>query len=361
MQQNKRTEIATLGEFGLIKHLTEQLPLENASTVYGVGDDCAVLQYPAEKQVLVTTDLLMEGVHFDLTYVPLKHLGYKAAMVNLSDIYAMNGMPRQLVVSIALSKRFCIEDMEEFYAGLRLACEAHHVDIVGGDTTSSQTGLAISITCIGETDKEKVTYRNGAKDTDLICVSGDLGAAYMGLQLLEREKSVYNQQRAESLRKNNTQEAADDSIQPDFGGKEYILERQLKPEARRDIIETLDKAGIRPTAMMDISDGLSSELMHICSQSHTGCRIYEERIPLDYQTASMAEELNMNVTTCALNGGEDYELLFTVPLSEHDKVSELADIKVIGYMTKPELGCALICRDGNEMELKAQGWNPLKE
>ena len=361
MQQNKRTEIATLGEFGLIKHLTEQLPLENASTVYGVGDDCAVLQYPAEKQVLVTTDLLMEGVHFDLTYVPLKHLGYKAAMVNLSDIYAMNGMPRQLVVSIALSKRFCIEDMEEFYAGLRLACEAHHVDIVGGDTTSSLTGLAISITCIGETDKEKVTYRNGAKDTDLICVSGDLGAAYMGLQLLEREKSVYNQQRAESLRKNNTQEAADDSIQPDFGGKEYILESQLKPEARRDIIETLDKAGIRPTAMMDISDGLSSELMHICSQSHTGCRIYEERIPLDYQTASMAEELNMNVTTCALNGGEDYELLFTVPLSEHDKVSELADIKVIGYMTKPELGCALICRDGNEMELKAQGWNPLKE
>ncbi|MBP3471208.1 MAG: thiamine-phosphate kinase [Paraprevotella sp.] len=361
MQQNKRTEIATLGEFGLIKHLTEQLPLENASTVYGVGDDCAVLQYPAEKQVLVTTDLLMEGVHFDLTYVPLKHLGYKAAMVNLSDIYAMNGMPRQLVVSIALSKRFCIEDMEEFYAGLRLACEAHHVDIVGGDTTSSLTGLAISITCIGETDKEKVTYRNGAKDTDLICVSGDLGAAYMGLQLLEREKSVYNQQRAESLRKNNIQEAADDSIQPDFGGKEYILERQLKPEARRDIIETLDKAGIRPTAMMDISDGLSSELMHICSQSHTGCRIYEERIPLDYQTASMAEELNMNVTTCALNGGEDYELLFTVPLSEHDKVSELADIKVIGYMTKPELGCALICRDGNEMELKAQGWNPLKE
>ena len=361
MQQNKRTEIATLGEFGLIKHLTEQLPLENASTVYGVGDDCAVLQYPAEKQVLVTTDLLMEGVHFDLTYVPLKHLGYKAAMVNLSDIYAMNGMPRQLVVSIALSKRFCIEDMEEFYAGLRLACEAHHVDIVGGDTTSSLTGLAISITCIGETDKEKVTYRNGAKDTDLICVSGDLGAAYMGLQLLEREKSVYNQQRAESLRKNNTQEAADDSIQPDFGGKEYILESQLKPEARRDIIETLDKAGIRPTAMMDISDGLSSELMHICSQSHTGCCIYEERIPLDYQTASMAEELNMNVTTCALNGGEDYELLFTVPLSEHDKVSELADIKVIGYMTKPELGCALICRDGNEMELKAQGWNPLKE
>lgn len=362
MQQNKRTEIATLGEFGLIRHLTEQLPLENASTIYGVGDDCAVLQYPADKQILVTTDLLMEGVHFDLTYVPLKHLGYKAAMVNLSDIYAMNGMPKQLVVSIALSKRFCIEDMEEFYAGLRLACEAHHVDIVGGDTTSSLTGLAISITCMGEADKDEVTYRHGAQDTDLICVSGDLGAAYMGLQLLEREKSVYNQQLREARQKNAGPETAEDNAaQPDFGGKEYILERQLKPEARRDIIESLAAAGIRPTSMMDISDGLSSELMHICSQSHTGCRIYEERIPLDYQTAVMAEELNMNVTTCALNGGEDYELLFTVPLSEHDKVNELPNVKVIGYITKPELGCALICRDGNEMELKAQGWNPLKQ
>ncbi|MCM1108128.1 MAG: thiamine-phosphate kinase [Clostridium sp.] len=360
MQTNKRTEIATLGEFGLIKHLTEQLPVENASTVYGVGDDCAVMQYGADKQVLITTDLLMEGVHFDLTYVPLKHLGYKAAMVNLSDIYAMNGMPRQMVVSIALSKRFCIEDMEEFYAGLRLACEAHHVDIVGGDTTSSLTGLAISITCIGEADKNKVTYRNGAQDTDLICVSGDLGAAYMGLQLLEREKTVFNQQQSEQHPDNGQSNDTDTTLQPDFSGKEYILERQLKPEARRDIVEVLDKAGIRPTAMMDISDGLSSELMHICTQSHTGCRIYEDRIPLDYQTAVMAEELNMNVTTCALNGGEDYELLFTVPLSEHDKVSELPDVKVIGYITKPEMGCALICRDGNEMELKAQGWNPLK-
>lgn len=361
MPANNRTEIATLGEFGLIKHLTEGITPVNESTCYGVGDDCAVLQYPAGKQVLVTSDLLMEGVHFDLTYVPLKHLGYKAAMVNLSDIYAMNGTPRQLVVSIALSKRFCIEDMEAFYAGLRLACEAHHVDIVGGDTTSSLTGLAISITCIGEANKEDVVYRNGAKSTDLICVSGNLGAAYMGLQLLEREKAVFNQQMQEARARSGKQ--ADEQMveaQPDFGGKEYLLERQLKPEARKDIVEALAAAGIRPTAMMDISDGLSSELMHICSQSGVGCRIYEERIPLDYQTAVMAEELNMNVTTCALNGGEDYELLFTVPLAEHEKVEQMEDVKVIGHITDDSLGCALITRDGNEMELKAQGWNPLR-
>lgn len=361
MPANNRTEIATLGEFGLIKHLTEGIVPVNESTCYGVGDDCAVLQYPAEKQILVTSDLLMEGVHFDLTYVPLKHLGYKAAMVNLSDVYAMNGTPRQLVVSIALSKRFCIEDMEAFYAGLRLACEAHHVDIVGGDTTSSLTGLAISITCIGEANKEDVVYRNGAKSTDLICVSGNLGAAYMGLQLLEREKAVFNQQLREA--RTHSGQAADGQLvqaQPDFGGKEYLLERQLKPEARRDIVEALAVAGIRPTAMMDISDGLSSELMHICSQSGVGCRIYEERIPLDYQTAVMAEELNMNVTTCALNGGEDYELLFTVPIADHERVQQLTDVKVIGHITDPSLGCALITRDGNEMELKAQGWNPLK-
>lgn len=361
MQETNRTEISTLGEFGLIKHLTEKIELKNESTHYGVGDDCAVLEYPSGKQVLVTTDLLMEGIHFDLTYVPLKHLGYKAAMVNLSDIYAMNGMPRQMVVSVALSKRFCVEDMEDFYEGLRLVCDAHHVDIVGGDTTSSLTGLAISITCIGEADKEDVVYRNGARDTDLICVSGDLGAAYMGLQLLEREKAVFNQQRAEA-RQNGASKSETDlmAAQPDFSGKEYLLERQLKPEARRDIIEALHSAGIRPTAMMDISDGLSSELLHICSQSGVGCRIYEEHIPLDYQTAVMAEELNMNVTTCALNGGEDYELLFTVPISDHEKVSQLKGIKLIGHITKAELGCTLVCRDGNEFELKAQGWNPLK-
>lgn len=361
MQETYRTEISTLGEFGLIKHLTENIRLKNSSTRYGVGDDCAVMEYPADKQVLVTSDLLMEGIHFDLTYVPMKHLGYKAAMVNLSDIYAMNGTPRQMVVSIALGKRFCVEDMEAFYDGLKMACEAHEVDIVGGDTTSSLTGLAISITCIGEADKDKVVYRNGAKETDLICVSGDLGAAYMGLQLLEREKAVFNQQVQEAHRneKTKTTEGLYEA-QPDFSGKEYLLERQLKPEARRDIVQALATANIRPTSMIDISDGLSSELLHICTQSGVGCRIYEEHIPLDYQTAVMAEELNMNVTTCALNGGEDYELLFTVPIADHEKVSLIKDIKIIGHITKAELGYALISRDGQEFELKAQGWNPLK-
>ena len=345
MQENHRTEIATIGEFGLIKHLTESIELTNPESIYGVGDDAAVLSFKDE-QTLVTTDLLMEGVHFDLVYTPLKHLGYKSAMVNFSDIYAMNGTPKQITVSLAVSKRFCIEDLEEFYAGLRLACELHHVDIVGGDTTSSVTGLAISITCIGTAKKEDVVYRNGAKDTDLICVTGDLGAAYMGLQLLEREKAVFDGQK---------------EVHPDFEGKEYLLERQLKPEARRDIMQQLKSEGIHPTAMMDISDGLSSELMHICTQSKVGCRIYEERIPIDYQTAVMAEELNMNVTTCALNGGEDYELLFTIPLTEHEKVAALKDVKIIGHITKPELGYGLVTRDGQEFELKAQGWNPLKE
>lgn len=343
-----RTEIATLGEFGLIRHITEGIELKNESSKYGIGDDAAVLNYSSEKEVLVTTDLLLEGVHFDLTYVPLKHLGYKAAVVNFSDIYAMNGQPKQITVSLGLSKRFCIEDVEALYAGIRLACEEYGVDIIGGDTTSSFTGLTISITCIGEGEKGKVVYRNGAKETDLICVSGDLGAAYMGLQLLEREKMA--------LQGNDKED-----LQPDFAGKEYLLERQLKPEARRDIIEKLAKAGITPTSMMDISDGLSSELMHICTQSKVGCRIYEEHLPLDYQTAVMAEELNMNVSTCALNGGEDYELLFTVPIADHEKVSEMEGVKLIGHITNSELGCALICRDGQEFELKAQGWNPLNE
>ena len=345
MQTNNRTEIATLGEFGLIKHLTKDIEIQNSETQYGVGDDAAVLEFK-EQQTLVTTDLLMEGVHFDLTYTPFKHLGYKAAIVNFSDIYAMNGTPKQITVSLAVSKRFCIEDLEQFYDGLKLACQLHHVDIVGGDTTSSVTGLAISITCIGVAEKEQIVYRNGAKETDLICVTGDLGAAYMGLQLLEREKAVFEGQ---------------EEANPDFTGKEYLLERQLKPEARKDIVEALAKEGILPTSMIDISDGLSSELMHICTQSNTGCRIYEERIPIDYQTAVMAEELNMNVSTCALNGGEDYELLFTVPLTLHDKVTSMKGIKVIGHITKPELGCGLITRDGQEFELKAQGWNPLNE
>lgn len=340
-----RTEIATLGEFGLIRHLTEGLELKNESSRYGIGDDAAVLTYP-EKQVLITTDLLMEGVHFDLTYVPLKHLGYKAAIVNFSDIYAMNGTPKQITVSLALSKRFCVEEMEELYAGVRLACEEYNVDIVGGDTSSSLTGLAISITCIGEADKDKIVYRNGAKETDLICVTGDLGAAYMGLQLLEREKVAL---------KGKT------DVQPDFSGKEYLLQRQLRPEARRDIIQKLAEEGIQPTSMMDISDGLSSELLHICTQSKVGCRIYEEHIPIDYQTAVMAEEFNMNLTTCALNGGEDYELLFTVPIADHEKVAEMEGVKLIGHITNSNLGYALITRDGQEFELQAQGWNPLKE
>ena len=349
-------EIAELGEFGLIKHLTNDIKPENPSTEKGVGDDCAVLNYGGPSRVLVTTDMLMEGVHFDLQYTPLKHLGYKSVMVNLSDVYAMNGTPRQITVSLALSKRFTVEDIEQIYAGILLACQQHHVDLVGGDTTSSLTGLAISITAIGEAPAEEIVYRSGAKPTDLICVSGNLGAAYMGLQLLEREKIIYNQQVKEAGESRDKVQ-----FEPDFTGREYLLERQLRPEARRDITEQLRKAGIRPTAMMDISDGLSSELMHICQQSNTGCRVYEERIPLDYQTAVMAEELNMNVTTCALNGGEDYELLFTVPLTMNERVSQLPDVKVIGYITEPSLGQALITRDGQEFELKAQGWNPLKK
>ena len=349
-------EIAELGEFGLIKHLTNDIKPENPSTEKGVGDDCAVLNYGGPSRVLVTTDMLMEGVHFDLQYTPLKHLGYKSVMVNLSDVYAMNGTPRQVTVSLALSKRFTVEDIEQIYAGMLLACQQHHVDLVGGDTTSSLTGLAISITAIGEAPAEEIVYRSGAKPTDLICVSGNLGAAYMGLQLLEREKIIYNQQVKEAGESRDKVQ-----FEPDFTGREYLLERQLRPEARRDIAEQLRKAGIRPTAMMDISDGLSSELMHICQQSNTGCRVYEERIPLDYQTAVMAEELNMHVTTCALNGGEDYERLFTVPLTMHERVSQRPDVKVIGYITEPSLGEALITRDGQEFELKAQGWNPLKK
>lgn len=355
------TDISKLGEFGLIHHLTDNIKIKNESTVKGVGDDCAVLHYP-DSEVLVTTDMLMEGVHFDLTYIDLQHLGYKSAMVNISDIFAMNGTPRQLTVSIALSKRFKVEDMEEFYSGLRMACNKWGVDIVGGDTTSSYTGLAISITCIGEARKEDIVYRNGAKDTDLICVTGDLGAAYMGLQLLEREKSVYYQQ-VDEARKKNDKHALEElkGFQPDFAGKEYLLQRQLQTEARGDIIARFRELNIRPTAMMDISDGLSSELMHICKQSNCGCRIYEKNIPIDYQTAVMAEELNMNVTTCALNGGEDYELLFTVPIGDHEKIQQMDNVKLIGHITRPELGQMLVTRDNQEFELKAQGWNPLSD
>lgn len=340
-----RTEISTLGEFGLIERLTNNIELKQKTSQKGVGDDAAVIDN-SDKRTLVTTDLLLEGIHFDLTYVPLKHLGYKAAVVNFSDIYAMNGKPEQITVSLGVSKRFSVEDLEELYAGIKLACEIYEVDIVGGDTTSSLTGLTISITCIGCADNDSIVYRNGAKDTDLMYVSGDLGAAYMGLQLLEREKAVFDNK---------------NEVQPDFAGKEYLLERQLKPEARKDIVKMLAEKGITPTAMIDISDGLSSEIMHICKQSNVGCQIFDERLPIDYQTAVMAETFNMNVTTVALNGGEDYELLFTVPLYLHEKMNEISGVHLIGHITKPETGCFLITRDGQEMELKAQGWNPIAD
>ncbi len=353
--------ISEIGEFGLIDRIAKALPPLHQSTVKGVGDDCAVLHYP-DREVLVTTDLLMEGVHFDLTYIDLKHLGYKAAMVNISDIFAMNGQPRQMVVGIALSKKFLVEDVEEIYEGIRMACGKWGVDIVGGDTTSSLTGLTIAITCIGEAAKEDIVYRDGAKDTDLVCVSGDLGAAYTGLQLLEREKTVYYQQ-VEEARKKGDKKALDalQDFQPDFAGKEYLLQRQLQTEARGDIIQLLREAQIKPTAMIDISDGLSSELHHICKQSRVGCRIYEKNIPIDYQTALMAEELNMNVITCAANGGEDYELLFTVPIGDYDKVKNLEGVKVIGHICREELGLMLVARDGSEIELSAQGWDGLSK
>lgn len=345
MNTAKRTEISSLGEFGLIDRITQGITPVNKETVKGVGDDAAVLQFQDGEEALVSTDLFMEGVHFDLTYFPLRHLGYKAVIANISDIYAMNGTPKQITVSLALSRKFCIEDVEELYTGIKLACERYGVDIIGGDTTSSLTGLAISITAIGTAPKGSAVKRSGAKETDLICVTGNLGAAYMGLQLLEREKIATQGK----------------DIQPEFAGKEYILERQLKPEARKEIIEKLREENIKPTAMIDISDGLSSELMHICKQSNVGCRIYEERIPIDYQTAIMAEELNMNVITCALNGGEDFELLFTVPIADHEKVAAMKDVRVIGHIVGDNLGLALITRDGAEMELKAQGWTPSQE
>lgn len=341
------TEISTLGEFGLIKELTKNFTLRHKSSVMGVGDDCAILDYSGKDvETLVTTDLLLEGIHFDLTYVPLRHLGYKACVVNFSDVYAMNGVPRQITVSLGISKRFTLEHIAELYDGIRIACEEYGVDLVGGDTSASVTGLIISITCIGEGLKGKTVKRSGARDTDLICVSGNLGAAYMGLQLLEREREV-----GQGIK----------DFQPDFAGKEYIIERQLKPEARRDVIAEIAELDIHPTSMMDVSDGLSSELLHICQSSGVGCRVYEDRIPIDYQTALMAEELNMNLVTAAMNGGEDYELLFTVPLTEHDKIEQLKDVKLIGRITKPELGAYMVTRDNAELEIKAQGWNAFTE
>ena len=333
-------EIAELGEFGLIKHLTKDIKTVHKSTQKGVGDDCAVMNF-GSKRVLMTTDMLLEGIHFNLEYVPLKHLGYKAAVVNFSDIYAMNGTPTPITVSLGVSKRFTVEDIEALYSGIRLACERYGVDIVGGDTCSSMTGLTISITCLGEANAKDIVYRNGAKQNDLICVSGNLGTAYMGLQLLERERIVAR---------------ADENAQLAFEGREYLLERQLKPEARRDMIAALKQAGIKPTAMMDVSDGLSSELMHICSQSGVGCCIYEDKLPIDYQAAALAEEMNLNIVTCALNGGEDYELLFTCSLEDYEKLIPIEDLYIIGHITKQEYGCNLIGRNGEELQLKAQGW-----
>lgn len=340
-----KTEISTLGEFGLIRHLTKDIQHVQSSTQKGIGDDAAVMNF-GSKRVLMTTDLLLEGIHFNLEYVPLKHLGYKAAVVNFSDIYAMNATPTQITVSLGISKRFSVEDLEELYSGIRLACERYNVDLVGGDTSASMTGLTISITCLGTAAAKEIVYRNGAKVNDLICVTGNLGTAYMGLQLLERERIVMQ---------------ANENATPAFEGREYLLERQLKPEARRDIIEKLRAAGIKPTSMMDISDGLSSELMHICTQSNVGCAVYEDKLPIDYQAAALAEEMNLNIVTCALNGGEDYGLLFTCSLDDYEKLIPLDDVYLIGHITKPEYGINLIGRNGEEISLKAQGWNAFKK
>lgn len=343
----QETEISTLGEFGLISHLTRELKSVNSSTLLGVGDDCAILDAGGGMVKLLTTDLLLEGIHFDLTYTPLKHLGYKAVAVNLSDVCAMNGTPKQITVSLGISKRFTVEHITELYSGILAACERYSVDLVGGDTSASVTGLLISVTCVGEALADEVVRRSGAHATDLLMVSGDLGAAYMGLQLLERERAASAGQ--------------PEGFQPDFAGKEYLLQRQLRPEARTDVLKELKEIGVRPTSMIDVSDGLSSEVLHLCHESKVGARVYEERIPIDYQTAIMAEELNMNLVTAAMNGGEDYELLFTVPLTEHDKVQQMSTARLIGHITKPELGANLVTRDGNEMQLKAQGWNAFKQ
>lgn len=346
LENKERTELTTLGEFGLIKHLTEHVEIYNESSIKGIGDDAAVIKYNGEKHTLVSTDMLVEGVHFDLTYVPLKHLGYKSIIVNLSDICAMNGTPKQVTVSIAASNRFSVEALEELYAGMLFACKKYNVDLVGGDTTSSTSGLIISITVIGEANKEDIVYRNGAKEKDLLCVSGDLGGAYMGLQVLEREKFVF---------KDNP------NIQPDLVGNDYILERQLKPEARVDVVEILKNIGIKPTSMIDVSDGLASEIMHICSQSDLGCELYEDKIPLDPQTFERAREFNLDPTVCALNGGEDYELLFTIPMSDYDKIKNVPDFTVIGHMTAKASGINLIAKAGTSHPITAQGWNSFKQ
>ncbi|WP_438977604.1 thiamine-phosphate kinase [Polaribacter sp.] len=343
-KNQNRTSLAELGEFGLINHITKYFKIENSSTIKAIGDDAAVLD-ASEKQTLVTTDLLIEGVHFDLSYMPLKHLGYKAVMVNLSDVYAMNGTAEQITVSIAVSNRFPLEAIEELYAGIQLACDTYKVDLVGGDTTSSTKGILISVTAIGKANKDEVVYRNGAKPTDLIVVTGDLGAAYLGLQVLEREKQVFQ---------------VDPNNQPDLDAYTYLIERQLKPEARKDISGLLKELDVKPTSMIDISDGVSSELFHICTQSKVGCKIYEDKLPLDPQVISTCEEFELDSTMVALSGGEDYELLFTVPISDFDKIKGNPNFSIIGHITEENQGLQLITRANQEIELKAQGWNSLK-
>jgi thiamine-monophosphate kinase len=345
MFDNKeKTEIANLGEFGLIDHLTQNIKLGNASTIKGAGDDAAVLDFK-DKKVLISTDMLLEGIHFDLAYTPLKHLGYKAIQVNLSDIYAMNGTATQVTVAMGFSSKFPLEAVEELYSGMLLACEKYNIDLVGGDTTSSKQGLVISVTSIGYADEQDIVYRNTAGEGDLICVSGDLGGAYTGLQLLEREKLVYLE---------------NPNIQPDLEGKDYIIERQLKPEARKDVVELLKQLGIKPTAMIDVSDGLASEILHICKQSNKGCQVYEEKIPIDPMTFETAREFNLDPTVCALSGGEDYELLFTIKQTDYEAIRHNADISIIGHITEPSAGCNLVSRSGNVHQLKAQGWNAFK-
>ncbi len=339
-----RTELAQLGEFGLIKHLTQHIKLTHQSTIKGVGDDAAVINN-ANLQTVISTDMLVEGVHFDLTYVPLKHLGFKSVAVNLSDIYAMNAEPKQILVSIAISNRFSLEALEELYAGMLLACNKYNIDLVGGDTTTNQSGLVISITAIGTAKFDDIVYRNGAKESNLLCVSGDLGGAYMGLQILEREKTIF---------KDNPK------IQPDLSGKDYILERQLKPEPRKDIIDVLKKLAIKPTAMIDISDGLSSEILHICTQSEVGVELYEEKIPIDQLTFDTAREFNLDPTLCALSGGEDYELLFTIDIGDYEKIKNVKEFTIIGHITNKAKGCNMVAKAGTVHELKAQGWNAMQ-
>ncbi|MDR1552384.1 MAG: thiamine-phosphate kinase [Prevotellaceae bacterium] len=336
----KRTPLSDFGEFGLIEHLTKSIKTVNKSTQKAVGDDAAVMNY-GTKCVVASTDILLEGIHFDLTYTPLKHLGYKAATVNFSDIYAMNAQPTQLLVALGISSRFCVEDMEQIYEGIKLACKTYNVDLVGGDTSTSLTGLTLSLTILGEADKEKICYRNGAKPNDLICLTGNLGAAYMGLQLLEREKKVFE---------------GNANVQPRFDGCDYVLQRFLKPEARKDIIDSMADNDIVPTSMIDISDGLSSEIMHICKQSNVGARLYLERIPIASQTFKISEEMGIDAVTAALNGGEDYELLFTLPLALRDRIKDLGGIDVIGHITENKAGTYLITPDGSEIALQAQGW-----